>query len=77
MIYEQVKKMISEQFDIDEDKVNEDTDFLDDLDADSLDIVELAMSMEETFGLPEIPEDDIRTIRTVGDVVDYITKKLG
>ena len=77
MIYEQVKKMISEQFGIEEDSINEDTDFLDDLDADSLDIVELVMSMEETFGLAEIPEEDVRTIRTVGDVVDYISRKLG
>ena len=77
MIFEKIRAIISEQFDVDEDKITEDTNFLSDLDADSLDVVELAMSMEEVFGIPEISEDEIKGVQTVGDLVAYVTSVLG
>ncbi len=77
MIFEKIRAIISEQFDVDEDKITEDTNFLSDLDADSLDVVELAMSMEEAFGIPEIGEDEIKGVQTVGDLVAYVTSVLG
>ena len=76
-VFESIRDLISEQFDVDAETITEDTDFLDDLDADSLDVVELAMGMEEVFGIPEIKEDEIRTIRTVGDLVAYVNGVLG
>ena len=52
--------------------MTEDTAFVDDLGADSLDVVELTMAMEEEFGIPEVPEEDIKTIVTVGDLITYV-----
>jgi len=77
MVFEKVKEIICTQFEVSEERVTEETRFMDDLDADSLDVVELAMTIEETFDLPEISEDDIKSIVTVGDLVDYIIKAQG
>ena len=77
MVFEQIRDIVCEQFDVDRENVTEDTDFLSDLDADSLDVVELAMSIEEAFHLPEIGENDIRGISTIGDLVAYVTRTLG
>ena len=77
MVFETIRDIVSEQFDIEKENVTEETDFLSDLDADSLDVVELAMSIEEAFHLPEIGEEDIRGITTVGDLVAYVNKALG
>ncbi len=74
MIFNKIKELICEQFDIDPEKITENTNFLQDLSADSLDFVELVMNIEDSFGLPEISEDDIRSIQTVGDLVDYVKK---
>lgn len=68
-----VKEIIVEQLNVDEDAVTEDASFIDDLDADSLDTVELIMAFEEEFGL-EIPDDEAEKIKTVGDAIDYIKK---
>ena len=76
-VFESIRDLISEQFDVDAETITEETDFLADLDADSLDVVELAMGLEEVFGIPEIKEDEIRGIRTVGDLVSYINGVLG
>ena len=76
-VFERVRDIVSEQFDLDPENVTEDTDFLSELDADSLDVVELAMSVEESFGIPQISEDEIRGIQTVGDLVAYVEKALG
>ena len=73
MIFEKLQKMLAEQFMVDEDSITMDTAFVDDLDADSLDLVELSMAVEEEFGLPEIPEEEIEHLITVGDVVKYIS----
>jgi acyl carrier protein len=73
MIFEKLQKMLAEQFVVDEDSITMDTAFVDDLNADSLDLVELTMAVEEEFGLPEIDEDEIVKLITVGDVVRYIS----
>ncbi len=74
MIFNKIKELICEQFDVEPEQITEETNFLQDLSADSLDFVELVMNIEDTFGLPEIGEDDIRAIQTVGDLVKYVQK---
>ena len=72
MVLEQIIKMVAEQFMIDENEISADTSFVDDLGADSLDVVELTMALEETFSLPDTPEDELTNIHTVGDLADYV-----
>ena len=67
-----VKKIVSDHLGIDEAKVNEDSSFIDDLGADSLDTVELVMAFEEEFEC-EIPDDAAEKIQTVKDAIDFIT----
>ena len=74
-IFEKVKTVIVEQLGIDEESVKMDSSFLDDLGADSLDIVEFIMALEEGFGL-EIPDEDVEKIVTVKDVVEYISENI-
>ena len=74
MVFEKIRELICEQFDIDPEQITEETNFLQDLSADSLDFVELVMNIEDGFGLPEISEEEIRSIQTVGDLVEYVTK---
>lgn len=71
MVFEKVKDIIIDQLNVDEDEVTMDASFIDTLGADSLDLVELVIAMEEEFEM-SIPEEDIDKISTVGDVVDYI-----
>ena len=73
-IFEKVKKIVVEQLGVEEEHVKLEATFVDDLSADSLDIVELIMGIEEEFEL-EIPDSDAEKIVTVGDVVDYIKDK--
>lgn len=70
-IFDKVKEIIIEQLGVSEDAVSNESSFIDDLGADSLDIVELIMALEEEFDM-EIPDADAEKIVTVGDVVDYI-----
>ena len=70
-IFEQIKKILCDQLDLDEEQVTEDSEVIDDLGADSLDIVDLVMTLEEEFGT-EIPDEDIENLRTVGDIVKYV-----
>lgn len=70
-----IKKLISSHLGVDEGKVVPTATFIDDLGADSLDIVELVMAMEEEFNI-EIPDTDAEGIRTVGDVVQYLNKRV-
>lgn len=74
MVLEKIIKMVAEQFMIDENEITADTSFVDDLGADSLDIVELTMALEETFSLPDTPEDELTNIHTVGDLADYVSR---
>ncbi len=70
-IFEKVKEITIDQLGADEDAVTMDASFIDDLEADSLDIVELMMALEEEFDI-EIPDEDAEKISTVSDAVDYI-----
>ncbi len=69
-----VKEVIVEQLGVDADRVKPEASFIDDLGADSLDIVELVMAMEEEFGL-EIPAEDAEKLKTVADVSNYLASK--
>ena len=71
MVFEKVKKIIVEQLGVEEDDIVMEASFIDDLGADSLDIVELIMALEEEFDI-EIPDSEAEKITTVGDAVDYI-----
>ena len=74
MVFEKIKELICEQFDVDPAEITTETNFLQDLSADSLDFVELVMNIEDSFQLPEISEEEIRAIQTVGDLVDYVNR---
>lgn len=69
--FERVKSVIVDQLGVDEDAVTPDAKFVDDLDADSLDVVELIMGLETEFDI-EIPDEEAEKIKTVGDAVNYI-----
>ena len=71
MVFEQIKELLAEQLDLDEYKITMDSDRVEDLEADSLDVVDLVMSMEDEFGV-EVPDEVIENFKTVGDVVRYI-----
>jgi acyl carrier protein len=73
-VAEKVKQIIVEQLGVDENQVDSGASFVDDLGADSLDIVELVMAFEEAFDL-DIPDEDAEKIKTVKDAVDYIEAK--
>ncbi|MEM1087341.1 MAG: acyl carrier protein [Pseudomonadota bacterium] len=75
-VIERVKKIVVENLDVDGDKVVESVSFIDDLGADSLDLVELVMAFEEEFNI-EIPDEVQENIRTVGDAVTHIKAHLG
>lgn len=70
MEFEKIKEIIVEQLGVDESDVNMDSSFTDDLGADSLDLVELIMALEEEFDM-EIPDEDAENIKTVADAVNY------
>ncbi len=70
-IFQKVKDVIVDQLNVEEDEVTLEASFIDDLGADSLDIVELVMALEEQFGI-SIPDEEAENIKTVGDAVEYI-----
>ena len=72
---EKVKNLVVTQLGVDANKVNNDSSFIDDLGADSLDTVELVMAFEEEFDL-EIPDDDAQKMRTVSDAIEYLKDKV-
>ena len=71
MVLEKIKAILSEQFDADEDSITAETTLADDLGADSLDVVDLLMSIEDEFEV-EIPDEEVENIKTVGAIVEYI-----
>jgi len=74
-VTEKVKEMIVEQLGVNESEVVPEAKFIDDLGADSLDIVELIMALEDVYGI-EIPDEDAEKMETVGDAINYIEKRM-
>ena len=70
-VFEKVKKILCDQLDLEEEQVTEEAEVIEDLGADSLDIVDLVMTLEEEFDT-EIPDEDIENLKAVGDIVKYI-----
>lgn len=75
MVFDKIKDIIVEQLDVEEDAVTMEASITEDLGADSLDVVDLVMSIEESFDV-EIPDEDVENIKTVGDIVKYIENKV-
>ena len=75
-IFKTMQDLIAEQFAIDADEVTMDSSFVDYLGADSVDLVELVMAMEEEFDIGEIDEDDLQSLKTVGDCVRYLSNHI-
>ena len=75
-IFKTMQDLIAEQFAIDTDEIGMDSSFVDDLGADSVDLVELVMAMEEEFDVGEIDEENLTGLKTVGDCVRYLYNKL-
>ena len=71
-MFKEIAEIIAEQFGVEEDSITMETKFEDDLGADSIDIVELSMALEDAFEVGEMSEDDLGNITTVGDLVQYI-----
>ena len=71
MVFEKVKEILCDQLDVEEEKVTMEANIMEDLEADSLDVVDLVMSLEEEFDI-EIPDEEVENIKEVGDIVKYI-----
>ena len=75
MTFEKIKNALAEQFDVDPSSISSETSLIDDIGADSLDIVELIMAVEDEFGI-HIPDEEATALTTVGKIVAYIDNKL-
>lgn len=75
MIFEKLKALIAEQFNVDEASITMETTFEEDLNADSVDLVDLSMALEEEFGIDELSEEETKSISTVGDLVRFLQSK--
>ena len=75
-IFQTMQELVAEQFAMEPSEVSMDTSFEEDLGADSVDLVELVMAMEEEFEMGEVQEEDLGKLKTVGDAVNYIASKL-
>lgn len=75
-IFSTMQNLIAEQFAIDVDEITLESSFVDDLGADSVDLVELVMAMEEEFDIGEVDEEDLSDLKTVGDCVRYLYNKI-
>ena len=76
MVFDKVKEILSSQFDVDADSITPDTDLVDDLGADSLDLVDMLMSLEDEFNIGEVPDEMVEKIHTVGQLVTYIEENM-
>ncbi|WP_294405957.1 acyl carrier protein [uncultured Ruminococcus sp.] len=74
MVFDKIRDIIVEQLDVEEEKVTAEASISEDLGADSLDVVDLVMSIEESFDI-EIPDEEVENIKTVGDIVKFIEAK--
>ena len=75
-IFNTMRQLIAEQFALDPEEIGMDSSFVDDLGADSVDLVELVMAMEEEFDIGEIGEEELQGLKTVGDCVRFLADKL-
>lgn len=75
MVLEKVTSILVDQLDVDEEKITMEASISDDLGADSLDVVDLVMSLEEEFNI-EIPDEEVENIKTVGDIVKYVEDRV-
>jgi acyl carrier protein len=71
-VFERIKEVLSDRLSVEESDITEEANFQEDLDADSLDLVEMIMELEDQFGI-KIPDEDAQKIQTVGQAVDYVT----
>jgi acyl carrier protein len=71
-VFERIKEVLAERLSVEESDISEEANFQEDLDADSLDLVEMIMELEDQFGI-KIPDEDAQKIQTVGQAVDYVT----
>lgn len=76
MILEKLTELLAEQFSVEPETITKETSFENDLGADSLDLVELSMALEEEFGVEEMSEEDAAGMKTVGDLVRYLQGKI-
>ena len=76
MVFEKVQEILSSQFDVVADSITLETDIVDDLGADSLDLVDMLMSLEDEFNIGEVPDEMVEKIRTVGQLVVYIEENM-
>ncbi len=76
MIFDKLCELVADQFGVDPEEVTMETSFVDDYNADSIDIVELMMAVEEEFHLGEVEENALENIKTIGDVVEYIQARV-
>ena len=76
MVLEKIKEILSAQFEVDADTITAETDIVDDLGADSLDLVDMLMSLEDEFNIGEVPDEMIEKIRTVDQLVTYIEENM-
>ena len=76
MVFEKVQEILSSQFDVVADSITLETDIVDDLGADSLDLVDMLMSLEDEFSIGEVPDEMVEKIRTVGQLVTYIEENI-
>lgn len=70
-VFERIREMLAKQLEIEPEKITMESDILEDFEADSLDVVDMVMSLEDEFGI-EIPDEQVENLRTVGDVVRYV-----
>ena len=76
MILKTLKEILAEQFNVDEDSITAETSFEDDLGADSVDILEVSLALEEAFDIEEMGEEDLSGIKTVGDLLKFLQDRL-
>ena len=76
MVLEKIKAILADQFDVEADSITADTNLVDDLGADSLDLVDMLMSLEDEFNIGEVPDEMVEKIHTVGQLVTYIEETM-
>ncbi len=74
-IFDKIREIVAVQFNIEEEELSEETSFIEDLNADSIDLVHLVMTLEDEYGI-EVEDDEVENIKTIGDAIDYIEKNV-